>query len=138
MVNHYLFMQQTNRRPTAVLFLHYLCLNKISDRIFIFTLFFLLSLILSLKKDTRIELPSQNRRPKIILIVQLPLTCNTVQTVATQTTPPIIPKTDPFAIFAAFFEPEAIPTIKTAVIITAGNAAKIPARIFHGEITVIM
>ncbi len=84
-----------------------------------------------------IELPSQNRSPSTILNIQLPLTCNTVHTVATQTTPPIIPKTDPFAIFAAFFDPEAIPTINTAVIITAGNAAKIPAKIFQGDITVI-
>ena len=89
--------------------------------------------IRSFNVETRIALPSQKRSPKTILKVQLLVTVKTVHTVATQTTPPIIPKTDPLAILAAFFDPEASPTIKTAVIITAGNAANIPARISQGE-----
>ena len=71
-----------------------------------------------------------------MLKIQLFVSVKTNHTVATQTTQPIIPKTDPLATFAALSEPEITPIIKTAVIMTAGKAAKIPASISQGEITV--
>ena len=92
--------------------------------------------ILSLTVAIATELPNHNNSPNKILKIQWLVSCRTNKTVATHTTPPIIPKTDPLAIKAALLEPEAIPTIKTAVIITAGNAAKMPARISHGDKTV--
>lgn len=83
-----------------------------------------------------IELPSQHIKPNKMLRSQFWLNFNESNTIITQTAPPNIPKTDPWAIFAAFFDPETSPTIMIAVNITAGKAAKTPANIFHGDRTV--
>ena len=84
------------------------------------------------------ELINQHTIPIKILAIQLTPCCKANKTANTQTTPPIMPYTDPLAICAAFSEPDLIPTIMTAVNITAGKAANIPDRISHGEIIVTM
>lgn len=50
----------------------------------------------------------------------------------TQIVQPNIPAVAPTATSAAFLEPSNIPVIIIAATITAGNAAKIPAKDFHG------